>query len=479
MEKSYNKNIFSKEFIKPLLLDENFCPAALRNNVFLNNVKNSKKGKLLSIAIIKDEDNTLVHNTCIFSEEDGFLPSNFYFTEQLVKTLLWIYGGHKILIGGSKQIGEHIKSLYSKNAKRSFDIDIMSKIYEKPFSIEITDINKMPDIREKTIPVDHQLEGCRIGFDLGASDIKVSAVIDGRSVFSAEEVWNPSQEADPSYHFDKIMLMLKKAATYMPRVDAIGGSAAGIYINNRVMIASLFRSVPIEIFNTKVKDIFLEIQKEWNVPLTIINDGEVTALAGSMSLNKNSVLGISMGSSEAGGFVNSKGGFNPWINEVAFFPVDFNPRAAIDEWSGDVGCGVQYFSQQAVIRLAEKSGIIMDCKLTPAQKLNFIQELMFKEDKRAIKIFKTIGGYLGYTLAHYADFYHMETVLILGRVTSGDGGIIILDEAKKVLKKEFPELNERISINLPDEKSRRVGQSIAAASLPSIKIKKSKKHRFI
>lgn len=469
MGKSYNKNIFLKEFIKPLLLDKNFCPAVIWNHIFLNNVKNSKRSTPLSIAIIKDEGNILVHNTLIFTEEHNFLPANFYYTEQLVKTLLWIYGGHKILIGGSKQTGEYIKSLYFKNAKRSFDMDIMSKIYEKPFSVEVIDINKMPDAREKTIPVGRHLEGCRIGLDLGASDIKVSAVIDGRSVFSAEEVWNPSQESDPSYHFNKIMSILKKAATYMPRVDAIGGSAAGIYINNRIMIASLFRSVPIEIFNTKVKDMFMEIQKEWNVPLTIINDGEVTALAGSMSLNKNSVLGISMGSSEAGGYVNSKGDFNPWINEVAFFPVDFNSQAAIDEWSGDIGCGAQYFSQQAVIRLAERASIPLDDKFTPAQKLTFIQELMLKEDKRVIKIFKTIGDYLGYTLAYYADFYQMETVLILGRVTSGDGGIIILNEAKKVLKKEFPELSERISINLPDEKSRRAGQSIAAASLPSIK----------
>jgi predicted NBD/HSP70 family sugar kinase len=335
--------------------------------------------------------------------------------------------------------------------------------------VQFGDYKNTPAGMEKTMKIGRHLDGCRIGFDLGASDRKVSAVIDGKPVFSEEVIWNPGQEADPKYHYAEIMAMLRKAAAHMPKVDAIGGSSAGIYINNRVMIASLFRSVPAPLFEEKVKNIFLDIQKEWNVPLTILNDGEVTALAGSMSLDKNEVLGISMGSSEAGGYINSNGGFNPWINELAFVPVDFNPNAAQDEWSGDIGCGVQYFSQQAVARLAEKAGIEFEPGLSPAQKLANVQELMKKNDNRAKKIFTTIGDYFGYALAYYSIFYKIKTVLILGRVTSGEGGIIILREAKKVLEVEFGDLYSSISINLPDEKNRRVGQSIAAASLPQIK----------
>ena len=44
----------------------------------------------------------------------------------------------------------------------------------------------------------------------------------------------------------------------------------------------------------------------------------------------------------------------------------------------------------------------------------------------------------------------------------------ILDGALEVLKVEFPKLKERVNLQLPDEKSRRVGQAIAAASLPAI-----------
>jgi hypothetical protein len=79
-----------------------------------------------------------------------------------------------------------------------------------------------------------------------------------------------------------------------------------------------------------------------------------------------------------------------------------------------------------------------------------------------------MGVYLGYGLAHYADFYDIKHVLILGRCTSGRGGDLILEGAKEVLRTEFPELAECIHIQLPDEKSRRVGQSIAAASLPIV-----------
>jgi hypothetical protein len=79
-----------------------------------------------------------------------------------------------------------------------------------------------------------------------------------------------------------------------------------------------------------------------------------------------------------------------------------------------------------------------------------------------------MGVYLGYGLAHYADFYEMRHVLILGRCTSGNGGDLILEGANQVLRSEFPELAARINLQLPDEKSRRVGQSIAAASLPIV-----------
>jgi len=455
--------------VKPkilLPLDNNFQPAVLWNHTFLDSVKSSKKSVPLSIAIEKEDDSVSVYKTKVFSDESNFTSYNYFYVEQLVKTLLWIHGGYKVIICGPEKIGEYIKKIYSGEGKRAFDANFMSAIYEKPFIVKINNTEKISPVKEKPVALGGHLKGCRIGFDLGASDRKVSAVMDGKTVFSEEVIWNPDIQTDPGYHYHEIMSMLHRAAAHMPRVDAIGGSSAGIYINNRAMSASIFRAISPDIFENKVKNIFLDMQKEWGVPFKVINDGDVTALAGSMSLKINAVLGIAMGSSEAGGYINRKGNINSWLNELAFIPVDFNAEAPVDEWSGDRGCGVQYFSQVAAVRLAEKAGIVLNEKQTHAEKLKFIQELMAGGDERARKVFETIGCYLGYGIANYADFYEIGTVLILGRVTSGEGGKIILQKAEQVLDEEFPKLSGKITLHLPDEASRRVGQSIAAASLP-------------
>jgi predicted NBD/HSP70 family sugar kinase len=265
---------------------------------------------------------------------------------------------------------------------------------------------------------------------------------------------------------------LKTAASKLDRVDAIGGSSAGIYINNRPMVASLFRGVSPDRF-PEIRNLFLSIGKEFNVPLVVINDGDVAALAGSMSLEDNGVLGIALGSSEAAGYVDLNGNILGWLNELSFAPIDYNPNAPIDEWSGDIGCGSTYFSQQCVFRLAPKVGIEIPQALSNVEKLAFMQDKLKAGHEGAVKIWQTMGVYLGYGIAHYADFYDMKNVIILGRCTSGEGGMVLFDETKRVLQCEFPNLAQRIHVHLPDEKSRRVGQSIGAASLPIINKKRA------
>lgn len=449
-------------------LEPDFRPMSLANKAFLGHVRSSGKATPLLIGLERGDGSLSVCETLV-SEDPADAEANVNYAERLVKFLLWQRGGWKIIVGGPSHIGNHIREAYAPTGKCSFDADLMGGVYEKPFTVDVTDASSVPPAREDTAPLGRHLEGCRIGFDLGASDRKVAAVIDGEPVFSEEVVWNPRDQSDPTYHHDEIMAGLKRAAAHLPRVDAIGGSSAGIYINNRVMVASLFRGVPGSLFESKVKDLFINMRKEWGgIPLDVVNDGEVTALAGSMSLGDNAVLGIALGSSEAGGYVNPEGNITGWLNELAFVPVDINPRAPVDEWSGDYGCGVQYFSQQAVFRLALVAGIDLDDSLTPAAKLEAVQELHETGDERARRIWETIGVYLGYGIAHYADFYDLRHVLILGRVTSGVGGGILLQKAREVLKAEFPNLARQVQLHLPDESSRRVGQAVAAASLPEI-----------
>lgn len=285
-------------------------------------------------------------------------------------------------------------------------------------------------------------------------------------VFSEEVVWDPYFQSDPNYHLEGIHDSLARAAAHLPRVDAIGGSSAGVYVNNEVRAASLFRGVSPEDFETHIRGVFRTLKDRWNgVPFEVVNDGEVTALAGSMALQANRVLGVAMGTSEAAGYVDAEGYIKPWLNELAFAPVDYSDHAPVDEWSGDIGCGALYFSQQAVARLAPAAGFDFGRMPFPEQLVK-VQEAMKAGDERAASIYETIGCHFGYTIAHYADHYDIANLLILGRVTSGEGGQMIINEAETVLAHEFPDL--RIKLVVPDEHTKRHGQAVAAASLPPL-----------
>jgi predicted NBD/HSP70 family sugar kinase len=455
--------------VKPRLLpplDENFRPAALAHRAYTEEV--GAQGVPLIIALERGADKISRFETRVFPEGHPRAGANLFYAERLVKFLLWQRGGYRLYVGGPRAIGEHIRKCYSPEGTRQFDYYFMGRqVYERPFVVEPCNPSDVPAGREEGEAFGRHLDGCRIGFDLGASDRKASAVVDGKVVYSEETIWEPRLHSDPSYHYNEIMAALRAAGARMERVDAIGGSSAGIYINNRPMAASLFRSVPPERFD-EIRNLFLRIGEELGVPLVVINDGDVAALAGSMSLEDNGVLGIAMGSSEAAGYVDLHGHILGWLNELAFAPLDYNPDAPADEWSGDIGCGSQYLSQQCVFRLASRAGIAIPRHLADADKLAFVQDKLEAGHAGARKIWESMGVYLGYGLAHYASFYDIKHVLLLGRCTSGLGGKLILDKARAVLQTEFPELADCIQVQLPDERSRRVGQSIAAASLPKI-----------
>ena len=449
-------------------LDSQFQPLSLICRDMREATK--EEGQDLVIGIERNKGYTTTYKTRIYKDGTGHDEENFRFVERMAKALLWVAGGYKIIIAGSPVVGEKIKEAYTYEGLRAFDVNFMERVYETKFEVIVCDLQDAPKDKSAAAPIGRHLDGCRIGFDAGGSDRKVSAVINGESVYSEEVVWFPKTNSDPDYHYQGILDAMKTAASKMPRVDAIGVSSAGVYIDNRIMVASLFLKVSDEEFDKKVKNMYIDVAKELgeNIPIEVANDGDVTALAGAMDLNDNSVLGIAMGTSEAGGYVDPQGNITGWLNELAFVPVDFCENAMVDEWSGDYGCGVKYFSQDAVIKLAPAAGIELDESLSPAEKLKVVQGLMKEGHEGAAAIYDTIGAYFGYAIAFYSEFYDIKHVLIMGRVTSGDGGVILLERAQEVLDKEFPELAAKIELHIPDEKSRRVGQSVAAASLPMI-----------
>ncbi|MBQ3064116.1 MAG: ROK family protein [Clostridia bacterium] len=452
-------------------LDPGFMPMAVVYRDFEAAVK-AEGGQPLTIALERNNGLTSTFTVEIFKDGTGHDEENHEFVERIVKTLLWARGGYKLTIAGSKVVADMIKADYAVGGYREFDRDFMSGVYEADFEVLHVPFEEAPAANETATPVGRHLDGCRIGFDAGGSDRKVSSVVEGEATYSEEVIWFPKLQSDPRYHYDGIMEAMRTAASKMPRVDAIGVSTAGVVIGNRIMTSSLFLKVKNEnpeAFEKVVKNIYTDIAKEFGgVPIEVANDGDVTALAGAMDLGDTNVLGVAMGTSEAGGYVDGNGNITGWLNELAFVPADYNKAAMVDEWSGDYGCGVKYFSQDAVIKLAPAAGITLDENASPAEKLKAVQKLMAAGDERAAKIYETIGAYFGYAVAYYALFYDIKHVLLMGRVSSGEGGSILHKTAERVLAEEFPALSEKITIHLPDESSRRVGQSIAAASLPVI-----------
>ena len=446
-------------------LDQDFMPILKFNRAYLAGAK-----KPVSIAVERSRGQVAVKHTFIHGTPE-MAEADRYYMDRLVKTILWMQGGFKIYVAGDEGIYQYLKETYCAGGARAVDADFMAGVYEQPFEVVLCD--KVPEEKSAPEAMGRHLDGCRIGFDAGGSDRKVSAVVDGETVYSEEVVWFPKINENPDYHYDGIVAALKSAAEHMPRVDAVGVSSAGVYIDNRTMVASLFLKVPKDDFEKKVKDIYIRAIRDTfgDVPFAVVNDGDVSALAGAMCMDDNSVLGIAMGTSEAVGY----------------------PEAMEDEWSGDIGCGVKYFSQDGVIKLAPRAGIALAESLSPAEKLKEVQKLMEQDNPHAAAVYESIGVYLGHTLAFYYDLYQCKHVvyesigvylghtlafyydlyqckhvLLLGRVMSGKGGDIILDTCKKVLADEYPELNGKILPELPDEKFRRVGQSMAAASLPAL-----------
>jgi predicted NBD/HSP70 family sugar kinase len=452
----------------PAVLDPGFRPAVLATRAFAEAVASSGAGVPVRLALEQTDGSVFHFETAVLPDSHPQAAANDLHVERLVKFLLWSRGGWRIYVDGPPPLAAALSSHYATTAPGRFDADFVGRrVFDH--AVEVVATRELPPERSVTRPLGRHLDGCRIGFDLGGSDRKAAAVIDGRVVYSDETVWDPYHKPDPQYHYDGIMDSLRKAAAHLPRVDAIGGSAAGVYVNNRVKAGSLFRGVPNDLFDARVKDLFLELRKAWNdVPFEVVNDGEVTALAGSMSLGAHAILGIALGTSTAGGYVTQEGNITTWLNELAFVPVDYNPDAPVDEWSEDYGVGSQYFSQQCVARLMRPAGIDAPPDMPFPEKLKVVQSRMAEGDPRARQIYQTIGTYLGYGVAHFAAFYDLRHVLVLGRVTSGAGGDDIVNGAREVLEVEFPELGRQIAFHVPDEHDKRHGQAIAAASLPEI-----------
>jgi predicted NBD/HSP70 family sugar kinase len=413
---------------------------------------------------------TSVFRAQLLPERHPSAASNSRFAERLLKFLLWQRGAQRVFVAGPETVTRHLQHTYSAVGARAFDAEFFERVYQS-FRVDIVRADQVPGERESPRALGGHLDGCRIGFDAGGSDRKVAALIDGRAVFTDEVVWHPKEQADPDYHFAGIDDSIRSAARHLPRIDAIGVSSAGIYLDNRTRVASLFRRVPKAAFEARIAPIYLDIAAKWGgVPLEVANDGDVAALAGALELGEGPVLGLALGTSLAAGYVDARQQISGWLNELSFAPLDYSETAPIDqEWSGDRGTSVHYLSQDAPARLASRAGLSLSAG-SAAEKLRELQALAQAGDARALAVYESLGVYLGYALLDYADFYRLKHVLLLGRVTTGAGGSVIEAGVRRVLSREAPELAATLRLHLPGESQRRVGQAVAAASLPRISL---------
>jgi predicted NBD/HSP70 family sugar kinase len=428
----------------------------------------------------------------VFPTDDPRYQASVILAGVMIQETIWRCGASALQLAGPEGICNTVKTAFSKGGSYEFEADVMPKANgtpEKVFEVKIVaSAGDLPAAKDTPQTCGKDANGCRLAFDLGKSDIKTVAIKDGEVLDSAETEWDVTNP-DPQYHFDAIVAAMKKTianaeAKGFGKIQAVGGSATGtVGAGNEATWCDIFPNVPPDVYKEKVVDIFKRIAKEvaGDVPLKVINDGEVTALAAVQKIKKGNVMGISMGSSEGGGYANADGNLMGWINELCYIKLDMNPQAPTDPWTKGAHRGMShmYLGQRGATKNAFKICEVPENYKYPhadmctikhedhAQCLKLVQKAMVDNPEKASDLYKTCGVYLGYGLAQYCEHYKIDHVMILGRVSKGAGGDLMLKIASEVLETEFPDL-PKITFHTADDHFKAVGQCIAAAALPVI-----------
>jgi len=470
-------------------LDPNFAPMILGKRNYLKAVKAAGCKDKLEWALERAGGLAGRESMPVFPDNHPDLDASVHLAGVLIQQMMWERSGFRLLLCGPPKVAEAVKATFCKHSgKFAFEVLTMPKVCgspDTPFEVRIVaGPGDLLQAKDQPIVCGSDASGCRLAFDLGKSDIKTVAVKDNEVIHSAETEWDVTNP-DPEYHWKMILKAMKDTAAKLPKVEAIGGSATGtVGPNNEATWCDIFPNVPPDVYRAKVVDMFQRLSKEFgDVPLRVINDGEVTALAAIMKLKAGNVMGISMGSSEGGGYANKDGNLLGWINELCYMQLDLNPEACFDPWTPHQGMSHLYSGQRGATKLASRAGLDVPNEMRAehpnmntmkhephAQCLKKIQAAMKDagQSAKARLIYETVGVYLGYGIAQYSEHYDLDHLMIMGRVSTGDGGNIMLEKAKEVLAVEFPELSH-IQFHTPDEHFKRVGQCIAAAALPPLK----------
>jgi len=298
-------------------LDPDFVPVVLAKKAYLAATKDCKDK--LDWALVR-ADGVGRYTLPVFPDGDKNVNASIYMAGVLIQEMIWQRSGSELQLVGPPKLCKAIKRAFSRGGMYQFEALSMPNVCgtpTKPFEVKILDsVSELPAGKDSPQVCGKEANGNRLAFDLGKSDIKTVAVKDGEVLDSMETEWDVTNK-DPQYHFDAIVAAMKgtieraktKNAGYSP-IQAVGGSATGtVSGDNDATWCDIFPNVPPDVYKAKVVDIFKRISKEvaGEVPLKVINDGEVTALAAVQKIKKGNVLGISMRSSEGAGYANADG----------------------------------------------------------------------------------------------------------------------------------------------------------------------------
>jgi predicted NBD/HSP70 family sugar kinase len=468
-------------------LDAGFAPVPLAKRKYNEAAKDCTD--TVSFALPRP-DGCATGELKVFPDSDLRYPASVMLAGIKIQEKIWQCGATSLQIAGPAGICEALKKAYSPGGTFAFEADVMPKAFgtpDKPFEVTIVDKAALPEKKDSPQTCGKDASGCRLAFDLGKSDIKTVAIKDGEVLDSMETEWDVTN-VDPDYHFKAIVDAMKGTIERAKEkgfgdIQAVGGSATGtVSADNEATWCDIFPNVPPDVYKEKVVDIFKRMAKEvaGDVPLKVINDGEVTALAAVQKIKKGNVLGISMGSSEGGGYANADGNLMGWISELCYMKLDMNLTAPTDPWTkgNHKGTSHMYLGQRGATKNAYKITDVPENYKYPhpdmctikhedhAQCLKLVQKAMKDSPDKASELYKTCGVYLAAGLANYVDMgYVIDHVMILGRVSKGEGGDLMLKTASECLAADYPEV-PKIEFHTADDHFKAVGQCIAAAALP-------------
>lgn len=408
--------------------DPTFIPIHVFNKSYRKELEESSHRESFSFGIMRG-------SVCIKKVEleilrdESLKEETLYYAERQVKSYLWVLGGDGIVLDGPEYLCEYLKKHYCEGGPRDFDVSFFQEVFKKTFRVDC-DQSFMLVERDSIKETSGSTYQHKIGLDLGGSVIKAAALQGERIVFTKEEAWTPKINSDINYHYQMIKSLIIEASGHLPGFDFLGVSAAGIVIDNQVLVSSLFREIPAR---ENYQNLLKAIAEEFGVKLQVANDGEVFALASKTASRSSSVLSLTLGTSTGGGYVSPEGRATNWINELAFVPLDVSDQAIQDEWSKDHGVGVSYLSQDAVVKLAKASGMNLTGE-TDALQFKGVLEALHQGSPEARQIFKDMGIYLAYALMYYREFYEIKHVVLGGGVMASLHGQIILESAREALE---------------------------------------------